>query len=581
MISFETDNKILNLHKFTRLLRFNNKKIKSVDCVLTILDLKKLYKMKLLFKIFIVGILFSSCSGVNKQAKVIPADADFVGIVDLPKIGIKSKMHANKSFAMFDVLSESLDNETFSILANGILRDRNESGINTTSPLYFYLMSEQSYGAVVVSLSSNTKFADYLELHLSDEFTKEEKKDVVLYTDERNEVIAFNSKTACFIQLQGVYSTDFIANLFSLETEKSIVSHDACMSFLNKSHDVAMFVQSEKLLNFSGTSIEKEIAQGLNMRGGDITLEELRDSYLSLALSFNKKSITLTTELLANESLAKKLREQNISKTSISKDILKYVPESTLIFSHATFDTQKLRTVIEAIDYNNTIQNIALLNGTSIEALLSEFAGDVIFSLHDVVSEGGKYTTTMFSGVDSNGYPIFTDTVLYKQKMTPKMSFVFKLVQKEKLQKLFDQFSATVFTKTDTYYKLPEQLIYGYDVYLAFEKNMLIITTDKDVLTQASEGGYKKSIASNPIAKNITPSGYMYVNLDYETYPDEIQYSVEKMGMQDFIPTFSIINSLEIFSKKEFSGTIQLNLKQGGDNSLYQVLTAIDNFSGL
>lgn len=534
--------------------------------------------MKLLFKIFIVGILFTSCSGANKQAKVIPADADFVGIVDLPKIGVKSKMYANKSFAMFDVLSESLDNETFSILVNGILRDRNESGISTTSPLYFYLMSEQSYGAVVVSLSSNTKFADYLELHLSDEFTKEEKKDVVLYTDERNEVIAFNSKTACFIQLQGVYSTDFIASLFALETEKSIVSHDACMSFLNKNHDISMFVQSENLFNLAGKS---EVEKSINMWGGDITLEELRDSYMSFALSFNKKSIALTTEFLANESLAKKLREQNITKTSISKDILKYVPESTLIFSHATFDTQKLRTVFEAIDYKNMIQNIALLNGTSIEAILSEFAGDVIFSLHDVVNEGGKYTTTMFSGVDSNGYPVFTDTVLYKQKMTPKMSLVLKLVQKEQLQKLFDQFSATVLSKTDTYYKLSEKLIYGYDVYLAFEKNMFIITTDKDVVTQAAEGGYKNSIASNPITKNITPSGYMYVNLDYETYPDEIQYVVEKMGVQAFVSNFSLINSLEIFSKKEFSGTIQLNLKQGGDNSLYQVLTAIDNFSGL
>jgi len=53
------------------------------------------------------------------------------------------------------------------------------------------------------------------------------------------------------------------------------------------------------------------------------------------------------------------------------------------------------------------------------------------------------------------------------------------------------------------------------------------------------------------------------------------------MGMQAFVSNFSFIRSLEIFSKKEFSGTIQLNLKQGGDNSLYQVLTAIDNFSGL
>jgi len=524
--------------------------------------------MKLIFKFFIVGILFASCSGANKQEKLIPIDADFVGVVDLPKIGVKSKMYANKSFAMFDVLSESLDNETFSILANGILRDRNESGISTTSPLYFYLMSEQSYGAVVVSLSNNTKFADYLELHLSDDFTKEEKKDVVLYTDERNEVIAFNSKTACFIQLQGVYSTDFIASLFALETEKSIVSHDACMSFLNKNHDVAMFVQSEKLFDLAG---KEEVN----------TLEEFRDSYLSFALSFNKKSIALTTEFLANESLAKKLREQNITKTSISKDILKYVPESTLIFSHATFDTQKLRTVFEAIDYKNMIQNIALLNGTSIEAILSEFAGDVIFSLHDVVNEGGKYTTTMSSGVDRNGYPVFTDTVLYQQKMTPKMSLVLKLVQKEQLQKLFVQFSATVLSKTDTYYKLSEKLIYGYDVYLAFEKNMLIITTDKDVVTQAAEGGYKKSIASNPITKNITPSGYVYVNLDYETYPDEIQYSVEKMGMQAFVSNFSFIRSLEIFSKKEFSGTIQLNVKPTNDNSLYQVLTAIDNFSGL
>ena len=541
--------------------------------------------MKLVSKIFLVSIsliyLLTSCSRVNEQAKLIPADADFVGGVDLPKIDLKSKLYANSSFALFDSFTETVDDESVSVLVNGILNDRNESGIDVTSPLYFYLVSEQLYGAIAISLSNSSKFADYLELQLSDEFTKEEKNDIVLYTDERDVIIAFNSETAFFIRLDGAYSADFATKLFTVESENSLVSQSAFMKFLEEAKDVSVFVPSNKLLDFAGKSMEKEISENLAFFG-PIKYDDLRDNYLSFSLLFNDKSIELSTDVIVNDSLAKKLREQNLSKSSFSKDILKFVPNSTLVLSSSTFDTKKLIASIETIDKDGQIREMAKQNGIVLEDLISEFGGDLLFSFYGLAVETVEYETTMFTGVDESGYPIFTDTVVNREKTMPKMSVVLSLLQKEKLQTVFDQLGTALFTKVDNYYQLADGFMKGYELYISLQDNVLMLTTDKDAIVLAGKGGYDSSISSNDISKNISPTGYVYVNLDYDTYPESITNMVEKMGVQAFLPSVtSLVQSLEIMSKKEFSATIQLNLKQDNDNSLYQVLHTIDNISGL
>jgi len=537
--------------------------------------------LKFLFLSISITYLFSSCSGVSEQAKLIPSDADFVGVMDLPKIGIKSKLYANTSFAMFDSFTETIDSESASIIVSGILKDRSESGIDVTSPLYFYLVSEQLYGAIAISLSNSSKFADYLELHLSDEYTKEEKNDIVLYTDERDEIIAFNSETAFFIRLDGAYSPDFAVKLFTVEPEKSIVFQPAFTSFLEQKQDISVFVPSNKLLDFAGKSTEKEISEYLAMFGS-ISYADLRDNYLSFSLLFNDKSIEFSTDIIVNDSLAQKLREQNLSKSSFSKNILNYVPNSTLVLSSSTFDTKKLVASIETIDKDGQIQAVAKQNGIVLEDLISEFGGDLLFSLYDFSVENIEYETTMFTGVDEMGYPVFTDTVVTREKTMPKMSVVLSLVQKEKLQTLFDQLGASLFTKVDNYYQLADGFMKGYELYISLQNNVLMLTTDKDAIILAGKGGYDSSISSNTISKNIAPAGYVYLNLDYETYPESIKNMVEQMGVQAFLPSItSLVQSLEIMSKKEFSATIQLNLKQDNDNSLYQVLHTIDNISGL
>ncbi|MDA3881981.1 MAG: DUF4836 family protein [Bacteroidales bacterium] len=529
----------------------------------------------------VISITFSSCTSGDNAVKYIPSESLFVGVVDLPQMGIKSKLYKNETFAfienVIDMTEES--QEVYSTLLRGIIKDNNTSGINVYMPLYAYMEQESKYNCIVVSLSDNVAFSDYLEGLLSDTFTKAEKDNIIIYTDEQTSCIAFNEDVALFISIDN-YSTEFVVDLFNIQEENTITENDEFLAFMDDAEDISLFAPTSHLLALD-KSIEKELSSSISLLG-DYTIEDIRDSYITLTIAFNSDNINTSIQVYGDEDFDALVSENSFAKNNFSDDILSFLPEQTLFFMASTYDSEKLMSYIQKIDTKENFLSVIEKNGISIEPILKNFDGDFALSFYDIVTEEMEVPDRRFVGFDDNGRPQFIDTVRMRTVTMPKISAAFSLSESSSIQNLIDIFGENYLQKVDSYYILKQSPTMGIKTYVSLTKDILLISTDKEAIDNVENGGFDDSFSSTSIAKNISPAGYMFVNLDYNNYPEGLTNMAEKMGVEKIITDVSpLLQSLEVRSNDEMSSSIIIHLKEKDNNSLYQVLETIDNFSGI
>ncbi len=537
--------------------------------------------LPILITVIVISISFSSCTPGDNALKYIPSQSLFVGVVDLPQIGIKSKLYKNETFAFIDNVIDMTEEsqEAYSVLLRGIIKDHNTSGINIHSPLYAYMKQESEYNCIAVSLSDNLAFSDYLEGFLSDAFTKAEKDNIIIYTDEQTSCIAFNEDVALFVSLDN-YSTEFVVDLFNIKEEDAISENDEFSAFMDDAEDISLFMPTNQLLGLN-KNIEKEVSSSISLLG-DYSIEDIRDSYITLSIAFNSDNINTSIEIFGDEDFDALVSENSFAKDNFSDDILSFLPEKTLFFIASTYDSEKLMSYIKKIDAQENFLSAIEKNGISIEPVLENFNGDFALSFYDIATEEMEVPDRQFVGIDEDGRAQFIDTVRMRTITTPKISAAFSLSESSSLQNIIDIFGGNFLQKVDSYYVLKQSATMGINTYVSLTKDMLLISTDKEAVDNVKNDGFNNNFSSTSIAKNISPGGYIFVNLDYANYPEGLTSMAEKMGVEKMISDVSpLLQSVEIKSNDEMNSSIIIHLKEKDNNSLYQVLETIDNFSGI
>ncbi|MFO7868425.1 MAG: DUF4836 family protein [Bacteroidales bacterium] len=542
--------------------------------------MKKTFTVPVLFIALATLLLISSCSSSNNEIKHIPSDALFVGVVNTPEIGVKSQLHKDKSFAFISNLVDMTEQsqEHIAVLLHGILEEKQESGIHILKPFFFYTQNEGADINIIIPLADDTKFGNYIEKNLSDTFTKITQNDIIVYTDEKGNSIAYNEHSA-FIITSDNYSIESIVTLFNISKENSIAENDEFLEFFDESKDMALFMQTNLLLE-SNSSIQKQVKSSLTLF--DYSLEELKDSYISFNLNFKSDNIELTTLITGDEDFEALVSENSLTKPSFSDDVLSYVPEKTLFFTAGTFDPEKLLQYIKKLDNRNNIISLLEKNDIAAKALIQDFEGDFAISLYNFSTESFSIPRTMFKGLDENGKAIFADTVISQEKTIPQITAALSLHNSQNISLLFDQFGQNFLEKKGDYYIFKQSATLGMNSYICLTDNMLVLSTDKNAIEKALEGGFDENFTSNKQHKNITSAGYVFANLDYESYPKGLKSISEKMGIEHIIQEIApLVQSLEIKSENNMSSSVILNLQNDDENSLYQVLHTVDEFSGL
>ncbi len=546
----------------------------------------KQFKMSKNFVIVVLfSLLFISCSKVSEQTKLIPADVAIVGVVDVPSIGLKGKLYDSKSFATIDQLITMIESsdEATGFLLRSLLKGDKNVGVSLMSPMYFYTVVEDDLrnanAAIVVALSDEDDFANNLESGLSDDFTKETLPEYTYYTNENGIYIAFNDESAVFLASSNTYNTakgvEFLQNIFALEDEESIASNETFKTFVKDAKDVSILISGTNILSKLSENLYENVKKSAESHVG-LNVDDFNNSYATFNLALEDENISVDATVIPSDNLAAFIKDNSYYKSDFEENLLEFLPKATHTTLSFAVAPEKLQSKLQDFREYAQIEAMLAQQGISADDFFAAIGGDVAFSLYDITVEKVKsigYTYDLNPA--TNQYEVMEEEVV-KEQIIPKGSVALSLNDEKFFTDLFAKAAVMgVLEKVGNNYKLPP-LASDFPVYLGLSETTLILSSDEDALKQLEDGGYSESFSDSDLASNVSPEGYYFINLDYASYPEGVKEFVKEAGVEKILETYGIFKSLEV-SGQGNSATVKLNMLSDDENSLYQILQAVDN----
>ena len=540
-------------------------------------------------KILIAGVFSSllliSCSKVSEQAKLIPADAAIVGVVDVPSVGLKGKLYDSKSFATIDQLITMIESgdEATGFLLRSLLKGNKNVGVSLMSPMYFYTVVEENLrnanAAIVVALSDEDDFANSLESGLSDDFSKETLPEYTYYTNESGIYIAFNDESAVFLASSNTYNTakgvEFLQNIFAQEEEESIASSETFETFMKEAKDVSVLISGTNILSKLSEELYDNVKKSAESHVG-FNVDDFFNSYATFNLALEDENISVEATVIPSDNLAAFIKDNSYYKSDFEENLLEFLPKTTHTTLSFAVVPEKIKSHLQDSREYAQIESMLAQQGISADDFFAAIGGDVAFSLYDIAVEEVKsigYTYDLNPA--TNQYEVMEEEVM-KEQILPKGSVVLSLRDEAFFANLLAKAASMgVLEKVGNNYKLPP-LASDFPIYLGLSEKTLILSSDEDAPKQLEDGGYSESFSDSDLASKVSPEGYYFINLDYASYPEDVKHFVKEAGVERILESYSIFKSLEV-SGQGNSATIKLNMLSDEENSLYQILQAVDN----
>lgn len=527
---------------------------------------------------FIVAILiFSSCSKMPDQTKLIPNDAAFVGVIDVVSLAQKGKLDDAKNMQMFKSAVDYLRNtsENSALVFESLLKDPDKSGIDIFSDVYLYsvMQESKSFYCITAKLDDKDKFQGIMEELLNDDYDLIKGDNYTYYSNETNSWIAFDNNSAVFISSidsSQEAAVEFIDRIFTQEKSETIASSKEFGEFYENKKDISFWLSSTQIIAGLESSFKKEIEKTLEDVDG-LSLTDLENNYIDLYIDFEDNTILFDFSLQPNEAFKTYLESTSFSKDKLGEEVFTYFPQNSYFFVTYAFDPQKLHNYLGNFNEYKELALFLQLQGIDIKEAPAAIGGDCMLSIYNLSLDVVEKNKTILVK-DAKGMYSYVDTLVQEEQLIPKGSFVMSLKNETFFHKIITQtISPDSYTKVDSYYDFTKSI--GFPLYVGVHNNMLMLTTDNNAMSQLYDGGYAESFSMSELSQEIESPTFYYLNLDYDTYPIQLQEYVKKIGVQSYVqPYLSAFKSLVISSNEDFSGQMKITMKSDKENSLYQVL---------
>ena len=544
--------------------------------------MKKFQVIKSIMVILVASYVLTSCSKMPVQSKLIPIDAAFVGVVDVTSIATKGKLTDPESIKMLKSTLQTLqdaDNSS-SALMQSMVDDPSKSGVDVLSDLYMYsvLHENQKFFCVSFKIDDKSKFQDNLEGLLGDDFDLKEKEGYIYYSNEKNQWIAFDGDAAVFVSALQAKPEDgeaFVEKLFTQKKDQTIGESKEFNDFLKEKKDISFWFSSTHFLAALPDFYTESLKKSLEEFDG-LTITDIQNNYLHMHMNFDDDNINFSFKIAANEAFQKYLESKSFTKEKINEELFAFFPQKSYLMATYSVDPAKLQTYLTSLKDYKSLEKEMSAQGIDLKQFFSSFAGDIMLSLYDVSLDIVEKKSQTYS-VNAKGQYEIKDTIIQKENLIPKASLIMSMNDDVFFNKLMKEvIPAEFYKKTDTYFDFSEAI--GYPMFVGFQKNMLMISTDANALSQLAEGGYAENFSSSEVSQEIEGYSFYYINLDYETYPLQVKEYVSKMGVQHIIqPYTTLFESITITSEDDMSALLKINLKSDASNSLLQVLHVLDS----
>ena len=490
---------------------------------------------------------------------MIPADADFVIQVNPKTIAEKGELKNFDQFEVGKITLQNLDNAEPKLkeLVLQILENPTDFGIDLISPLYIFgkKQNNKTISSLVMKMNDKGDFEKQLKIILQKDVDFETINGYTFVKGSRKPFIAWNKTQFYFLAGEYGTSSKQLETFFNqiIENKHALTENNSFKDFLKNTQDINIWYTGEFVKYYTKNQVKS--AHDL----------DFSTSSWSTYLSFNKDNISFTQKFHPDPATKVKIKEHPMWKSKINTDFYKYFPgRSYLNFSFAVHPANT------RYIFNNENPITEFLDNYEIDKnLIAEsFDGELLFNIYDF-EVAKDFNLNEYFGQHKN---------FEKNQIIPQFVLAGRMKNKAFYDHLITSLGQSVKPEGE-YYAM--RINSNLHLYFAYKYNLLYVTNNQIQMKNFIFNRVEKlNFVQSKFSTRAKNSMFGYANLDYSQYPPEIQnYLIKQLP---FPYTKDIDNILNQFTDIQFNVTDEytksgtLNFKKGDKNTLYRVLTSID-----
>ena len=496
----------------------------------------------------IVALFMTSCTNKYDTTSLIPENAIAVFDIRLGQIWEKGDIDNIQKLETMKMLLNEFKNEDRNAykIVKGILDDPKSTGLDLKKDICCYVDGETNI-VVMADIDNQSTFSDYIEetcdkINIDLDIDKKNGTHIAMIKgSDDHAALAWDQKKAMvIINLIGDLSASSIDQMMNAEYRNSIEKNEQFMKYWSNRGDISAWCSFENLLKKLPKKDLREF-DGLN-------IEQLKDGSIYANLSFNPGNITLHSEILGIDN-----DNFNDILGSFNSDLVKYMPQKTMIAGSMAINIMKVLELVESQDIFDYEYHKELdeeldkkIDGTNITPrdLLNSVGGSAIASLYDLETDSRV------------GYrPLFAIAIDIKNN--------------KNVDQIFNMLESNGIESRGGYYSIPNNDI---PLFLARNSEAVFLTDDQTAATNFVNGGYSNSISST--TKDIKNGNYFFVNLNINDYPSTI---ADKMPNDIRSVIGNFLTSFEVFYRDDPSVDLILNFAEKRQNSLAVIINFIND----
>ena len=507
---------------------------------------------KTIFLLFIGVFVLTSCKKEkeNLQLSAIPADVFYVFAFENQKMIKKGGLDNLSEYELFQKLQEEMDDNLepgAKKIFEEFLKNPKSAGLDIEK-MYIYGNMEGygMYNIMNFKLDSRSTFEkkmkDFAESQDEDLPEITEEGGVKMILADRNFVIAWSEDLLLMFSGQ-IGSLDY-KSYFDLPADQSILSVDDFATFQKDSYDIGMWISYGTLLSSVGEMMTATMPAYAS---------ELKDAYVHGYVNFNDGEIKAIGRVSPQSKYEDLMKKFPIMKGNIDPALLGDFPDKSFFLASISVNwAEYVKLLVDQFNQIGMYED--MLNDPAVQTIIDIVGGDLLFSIYNFAQD---------------------------QLPIPLAGLSFTLQKDGDFERLLGLFPEGALTKNGDYYEIPTPA--GVSINVGYKDKRVFITDDTEAIKSFFGGGFSPNLKDGVVANELkTSPSVIYMNLDLETYPDNIRGLITGFatGMAKAALKFiEPMKDVSCYNNEKGEVIFSLKFKDSKRNSLKTLLKSIDELA--
>ncbi|MDR2039466.1 MAG: DUF4836 family protein [Bacteroidales bacterium] len=498
--------------------------------------------------LFCIGlIVFNSCEKkIPPQLQAIPADAAFVVAIEAKNIVDKGGLKNLNEYTFIQKMRSELSNENQATqsLINRILENPKSTGLDIDRTyIYGVNNGNKSYVSFVFKMDKMGNFENTLkELNQIQDIDFPDPIDKGAYKIIQQDEVAITwNKDFLFLFAGESAGQLTYADFFTMPEDKSILGNKDFTEFQKRNYDLGFWASYTSLMDMYSKMMSNKFS---NLSTG------LSGINLHAYVNFEKGELNISYKLTPKEAVNQLYTKYPILKKNFDSQLLRDFPDKSYLAFKVSVDVLAYIKMIKEFAGSDIPIDQMMLSDPMVNTVINGLGGDMVFSLYSFAQ---------------GPLPI------------PLMGLGFTVKSKDDFDKFVALIPEDIVARKDDHYVISTGFVTPF--YFAYKDNRVLITDDVDGIVAFSGKGYSKNLTSGDLSEAIKNPYLMYLNLDIDSYPQNIRSLAQSEIGGKFGSVLSLLSpykDVSMIFTDDYEGIFSLKFKDKNQNSLKQILKGID-----